>query len=128
MKISSQFLQIAMLIFLPQSCSTIQTPKTPPTITAAIDCALPSLWNVVAPSAVEADVVSAITQKDPLAAIALVAESVGEAEVTCIVAKRDAIVQAEIKPNSVVSVTRQWLDQEKAKGLQVTNFQKIPPG
>lgn len=110
------------------SCSTIPAPKVPPAITAAIDCALPSLWNAVTPSAVEADLVSAIAQKDPLAALGILAESVGEAEVTCVAAKRDAAVKAQIALGSAVPVTRQWLDHEAAKGLRVTNAGGMPPG
>lgn len=108
-------------------CKTIGTPKAPPVVVAAIDCALPSLWAAVTPAAVEADVVSAIAQKDPLAALALVAESAGEAEVTCVVAKRDAAVKEQIALGAAVPVTRQWLDQEAAKGLHVTNFANISP-
>jgi hypothetical protein len=110
------------------ACRTVPAPKVPPTAAAAIDCALPSLWNAVTPSAVEADVVSAIAQKDPLAALTLLCDAFGEAEVTCVVARRNAAVKAEATWGGAPTVTRQWLDQEAAKGLRVTNFQGMPPG
>ena len=117
-----------LLAFTVPACSTVPAPKSPPTVVAAIDCALPSLWNAVMPSAVEADVASAIAQKDPLVALALVADSFGEAEVTCVVARRNAAIKAEATWGGVLPVTGQWLQQEAAKGLRVTNFQGMPPG
>lgn len=118
---------VALMVTL-GACKTVPAPKAPPTIVAAIDCALPSLWAAVTPSAVEADVVAAIAAHDPLAALALLGESVGEAEVTCVVAKRDAAVKAQLVLGGVAPVTTQWLNQEAAKGLRVTNFQGMPPG
>lgn len=110
------------------ACQTVPIPTVPPAVTAAIDCALPALWNAVTPSAVEADAASAIAAHDPLAALALLADAVGEAEVTCVVAKRDAAVRAQLILGGAASVTTQWLNQEAAKGLRVTNFQGMPPG
>jgi len=116
------------------ACSTLPgaktpaSPKVPPVATAALDCATSSLWAAVNPAALETDVTAAIAQHDPLAALSLLADTFGEAEVTCVVAKRDAAVKAQATWGGEPPVTAQWLQREAAKGLRVTHFQGMPPG
>lgn len=108
------------------SCKTIPAPKVPAPAVAAIDCALPSLWAAVDPSTVSTAVQSGIAQKDPLAALAVLADMFGETEVTCVVARENSVVKmatrAEFDGGIPKPVTQQWLDAEAAKGLYVKNF------
>ncbi len=119
---------LACLAFAVFGCAKVRAPKIPAPITAAIDCALPSLWNAVTVDSVERDVIAAVQQHDPIAALEQLAETAGEAEVTCVAAKQNSTLKLailSIDGGVVKSAQAQWLDHEAAKGLYVSNFSAL---
>lgn len=120
-------LKIALLLAMVgglTSCKTIGDPKVPPVATAAIDCALPSLWAGVNFNALVTDAEAAIRAANPIAALDLLVESVGEAEVDCVVAKLGSTKAARAE-GAGPTVHQKWLDREAAKGVQVVNFERL---
>lgn len=130
-----------LILVFTAACKTVGGSSIPAVVTASVDCALPSLWAGVTVTDVDLNVASALKQEDPLGALALVAQSVGEAEVTCVAAKRNGSAPLSVPPPALdggaalakldtdkpVSVLQQWLDREAANGLLVRNFGTLSP-
>jgi hypothetical protein len=125
LKIALLVALIGVLMLALGACKTIGTPKVPAVATAAIDCALPSLWAGVDLPNLVTDAETAIRAESPIAALDLLVENVGEAEVDCIVAKLGSAKAARAS-GAGPSVHQQWLDREATKGMHVVNFERLP--
>lgn len=127
---------LLLVLVFTASCKTVGGSSIPAVVTASVDCALPSLWAGATVADVDLQVASALKQDDPLGALALLAQSVGEAEVTCVAAKRNGsapvsvpapppdggTMTAALAKMEPVPILQQWLNREASNGLLVRNF------